>query len=218
MPNVFGPSANLVARLSIVGMVVLLGTAATVVYAYVHSSYATKVGVPLEQPIPFSHAHHVGGLGIDCRYCHMSVEKSEFAGMPTTDTCMNCHWQLYTESKMLADLRESWRTGEPIEWQRVHDLPDFVYFNHSIHIDNGVGCASCHGQVDQMPLMQKVKTLHMQFCLNCHRDPAPHLRPKDEIFNMDWQPPENREKLGQRLVDKYDIEVGHLIDCTICHR
>jgi NAD-dependent SIR2 family protein deacetylase len=181
------------------------------------AGYSTRQGVTLRQPIPFSHDHHVGGLGIDCRYCHTSVEKSAFAGIPPTSTCINCHKLIWKDSPMLEPVRASFRTGEPIRWTRVHDLPDFTYFNHSIHISKGVGCVTCHGRVDTMPLMRQVSSLQMRWCLDCHRNPEQVLRPRSEIFNMKWNP-ENQEALGRDLAKEYQIRsVQGLTSCSTCH-
>ena len=158
--------------------------------------YTTWVRVPREQPVPFSHKHHVDGLGIDCRYCHTSVETSHYAGMPPTETCMTCHSQLWTQAALLEPVRQSLATGMPIQWNRVNDLPDFVYFDHSIHVNKGIGCATCHGQVDQMPLTWKENTLYMKWCLECHRAPENEIRPRGEVFNMKWQKPENQAAAG----------------------
>lgn len=178
-----------------------------------------RLNAPVEQPIPFSHKHHVGDDGLDCRYCHTSVEKSSFAGMPSTELCLTCHSQLYKDSPMLAPLRDSLRTGRPIKWNRVHDLPDFVYFNHSIHIMKGVGCATCHGQVDEMPLIRRTESLEMQWCLSCHRGPEKFLRPKERIFDMNWRPsPEEQEVLGRTLLRQNDIQKNRITDCSTCHR
>jgi cytochrome c7-like protein len=177
----------------------------------------TGVGVARAQPLMFSHKHHVADDGIDCRYCHTSVEDSAFAGIPSTDVCMNCHRQIWNESEMLAPVRESYRTGTPIVWNRVHDLPDFVYFDHSIHVAKGVGCETCHGRVDQMPLVWKVNTLQMEWCLECHRNPERHVRPRDQIVTMGWRPPNGDQlTLGRRLVQEYRIE--RKTDCSTCHR
>jgi hypothetical protein len=176
----------------------------------------TQVNVAQEQPIPFSHKHHVGGLGIDCRFCHTTVDSAAFAGIPSTKTCMNCHSQIWADSPTLQKVRESFRTGKPIEWIRVHDLPDFVYFDHSIHIKKGVACVTCHGRVDQMPLTWREKTLHMTWCLDCHRHPERYVRPREQVFSMDWQPSEDQISLGKKLVKKYNIQ--KLTDCSICHR
>jgi hypothetical protein len=168
--------------------------------------------------VPFSHKHHVTGMGIDCRYCHTTVETSAFAGIPPTETCMTCHSQIWTEAPILEPVRASYRDNTPIEWNRVHDLPDFVYFNHSIHISQGIGCQTCHGQVDQMPLTWKVNSLNMEWCLECHRDPAQFIRPRDQVFNMSYEPPADQETLGQRLVAEYEVETRQLTNCSICHR
>jgi hypothetical protein len=176
------------------------------------------IGTPAEQVVPFSHKHHVGDVGLDCRYCHTAVEQSAFAGMPPTHTCMTCHSQLFTQQPMLAPVVQSFRSGEPLQWNRVHDLPDFVYFNHSIHIAKGVGCATCHGPVDRMPLTWRVAPLEMQWCLDCHRAPEKYLRPVEHVFDMDWQPTENQLALGNRLVAAYHIHKATLADCSTCHR
>ena len=180
------------------------------------SPYTSDVRIAKEQPVPFSHRHHVGELGIDCRYCHTSVEKSAFAGIPPTETCMNCHKQIWKDSPMLAPVRESYKTQKPLRWTRVHDLPDFAYFNHSAHINKGVGCVSCHGRVDTMPLTWQHGALTMGWCLDCHRDPIPHLRPRDQVFSMTWQPPDNQRKQGMELARERDVQT--LQSCSYCHR
>jgi hypothetical protein len=180
------------------------------------SPYETGVGVPIEQPVPFSHKHHVGDEGFDCRYCHTSVEESAFAGIPSTSICMNCHSQIWAQSQALAPIRESFQTGEPIAWNRVNDLPDFTYFNHSIHVQKGVGCETCHGRVDQMPLMWKASSLQMEWCLNCHRHPEQYVRPRENVYQMGWQPGEAQQTLGLRLVSEYQIETK--TSCSTCHR
>jgi hypothetical protein len=216
--QVFSAGANIASRISIVGLVLLLGVVALASFAFYRSPYVTEVGFPIDQPVAFSHKHHVEGLGIDCRYCHTSVEESSFAGIPPTHTCMSCHSQVWTEAPMLEPVRESWATGEPLEWIRVNDTPDFVYFNHSIHVEKGVGCVTCHGRVDQMPLAWKGATLHMQWCLECHRNPEEFIRPKEEVFNMEWEAPANQTEVGLKLVEEYGIRVGQLTNCSICHR
>jgi hypothetical protein len=168
--------------------------------------------------VPFSHKHHVGDVGLDCRYCHTSVEKSAFAGMPPTHTCMTCHSQLFTGSPMLAPVVKSFQSGDPLPWNRVHDLPDFVYFNHSIHIAKGVGCATCHGPIDRMPLVWRTASLEMQWCLECHRAPEQHVRPLDKVFDLNWQPAGSQVALGKRLVGAYHIHTVTLADCSTCHR
>ena len=176
------------------------------------------VGTPVEQVVPFSHKHHVGDDGIDCRYCHTSVETSAFAGIPPTHTCMTCHSQLFTQEPVLAPVVQSLRSGKPIRWKRIHDLPDFVYFNHGIHVAKGVGCEECHGRVDRMPLTWRVAPLTMQWCLDCHRNPEMHLRPVEHVFDMGWKPNEDRRTLGRRLVAAYHIHTSTLTDCSTCHR
>jgi hypothetical protein len=170
------------------------------------------------QPVPFSHQHHVGGLGIDCRYCHTSVEQSGFAGLPPTETCMTCHSQIWRDAPVLAPVRESWATGRPLHWQRVHDLPDYVYFNHSIHVQKGVACVVCHGRVDEMPLMWKTESLYMRWCLDCHEAPAKHLQPRSEVFVMKDDPGSSAAR-GLELAKAYGIRPpAQLEDCSTCHR
>lgn len=217
MAQIFHPSANTFARVSIFGAVFIIAALGKTLMAINESSYFTQVHVVREQPVPFSHKHHVAGLGIDCRYCHTTVETSGFAGIPPTKTCMNCHSSMWSDSPMLEPVRESFRTDKSLEWTRVHDLPDYVYFDHSIHIKKGVGCATCHGRVDQMPLVSKDKTLHMKWCLECHRNPEKFVRPRDQVFNMSWQiPASEQEKLGPQLVQEYNIQKR--TDCSVCHR
>jgi hypothetical protein len=177
-----------------------------------------SIGSPVGQAVPFSHKHHVGDVGLDCRYCHTSVERSAFAGMPPTSTCMTCHSQLFTDSPMLAPVVASFESGAPLQWNRVHDLPDFVYFNHSIHIAKGVGCATCHGRLDRMPLVWRTASLEMQWCLDCHRAPQKYLRPEDRVFDPGWQAQGDQLALGKRLVEQYRLHTASLTDCSICHR
>jgi len=216
MAQIFYPSTNTIARVSILGAVFIFAGLLWLMAALNRSGYATEEGVVRQQPIQFSHEHHVGGLGIDCRYCHTSVEVSAFAGIPPTETCMHCHTRIWTESPFLAPVRESLRTGQPLVWARVHNLPDFVYFNHSIHLHKGVGCVTCHGRVDRMPLMWKTQSLQMEWCLECHRAPERFVRPREFVFSMDWQPQEDQRTLGQRLVQEYHI--AKLTTCSTCHR
>ena len=186
MAQVFDRSSNALARASLVltGLIVIaLGVALNQLQ---RSPWVTKQGQRPDQPIPFSHKHHVEGLGLQCQYCHVQVEKAAYAGIPPTKTCINCHAQIWTNADYLEPVRQSWATGASIQWIRVHDLPDFVYFNHDIHVNKGIGCASCHGRVDEMPLMYQENTLQMEWCLNCHRNPANELRPTSEIYNMAW--------------------------------
>src|SRR5262245_42678082 len=216
MAQIFHPSANTISRVSIFGAVFLLAVLLWFLLAIYRSSYVTQAGVVREQPVPFSHEHHVSGLGIDCRYCHTSVEVSSFAGIPPTKTCMNCHSQLWATSPYLEPVRESFRTGKSLEWVRVNDLPDFVYFNHSIHIKKGIGCDTCHGKVNQMPLMWQDASLAMEWCLNCHRHPEEFVRPREQVFNMNYNPPADHIEKGRKLVKQYRI--ASLTDCTTCHR
>lgn len=171
----------------------------------------------VEQPVPFSHKHHVGDDGIDCRYCHSTVESEAFAGIPPIATCMTCHSQLYTDQKVLRPIVESWRQQVALHWQRVHELPDFVYFNHSIHVAKGIGCVSCHGRVDRMPLTARTQSLSMKWCLDCHRAPEKYLRPHNRVFSMDWQA-QDQIKLGKVLIARYHIDKRRLTDCSVCHR
>jgi len=216
MPQIFHPSTNTFSRVTIFGAVIVIVVLAFVGGSLQRSSYTTEVGTPREQPIPFSHRHHVGGIGIDCRYCHTSVEDAAFAGIPSTQTCMNCHRQIWSTSALLEPVRESFRTDKSLTWIRVNDLPDFVYFDHSIHVRKGVGCATCHGRVDHMPLMWRTQTLHMEWCLDCHRHPEQYLRPRDKVFTMDWEPPADQIALGIRLV--HDYGVNSMTSCSACHR
>jgi cytochrome c7-like protein/class III cytochrome C family protein len=218
MAQIFHRSTNFLSKLSLFGALFFMAALASVAGLFVQSPWVTRAGMPREQPVPFSHEHHVAGLGIDCRYCHTSVEKSSFAGIPPVKTCMTCHSQIWSDSPMLEPIRESYRTGIPIRWVRVHDLPEFVFFNHSIHVAKGIGCASCHGPVDKMPLTWQAQTLHMRWCLDCHRAPEKYVRPREEVFNMDWQPPDDQMLRGETLVKEYKINVKQLTDCVMCHR
>lgn len=216
MPQVFPRQMNVIAQVSIYGAVFMLAGAIAIGMFVVRSPYVTEAGVIREQPVPFSHKHHVGDVGIDCRYCHTSVETSAFAGIPSTEICMGCHSQLWKESEMLAPVRESYRTSTALHWTRVHNLPDFAYFNHSIHIHKGIGCTSCHGDVAEMPLMWREKTLMMEWCLECHRHPEQYVRPRSEVFSVNWNPPSNQQQLGEKLIGEYRIQ--KLTDCYTCHR
>jgi hypothetical protein len=234
MPQIFHPAMNSLARGTIFGGVFILAGVAWAGGLWVRSNYVTDVDVVRDQPVPFSHDHHVSGLGLDCRYCHATVETSPFAGMPATEVCMGCHAVVWKDSPLLAPVRESARTGQPLRWNRVHDLPDFVYFNHSIHVARGVGCESCHGRVDQMPLMRKNIALHMEWCLDCHRHPESGVRNRSDVFAFglgDRSPAlpisrdKKRERLlperiddGRRLVKEYGIAAGQITDCVVCHR
>ena len=232
MSQIFRRSTNTFTRGLLFGAVFILGFAVWAVDRLSRSDYATRATQSREQPVPFSHAHHVGGLGVDCRYCHTSVETSGFAGIPPTKTCMNCHSQIWITSPTLEPVRASFRTNQSISWTRVNDLPDFVYFNHGIHVNKGVGCESCHGRVDQMPLTYQVNSLQMEWCLNCHRAPEKFLRPRDQVFNMRYQQPTtslpvkvdgtsytDQDSLGSALVKKYQLRtVQDITSCSTCHR
>jgi hypothetical protein len=218
MAQIFRRSTNTLAKFSIVGGGLLAGGLLALAMVIARSPWVNDVGAAKEQVVPFSHKHHVSGLGIDCRYCHISVEQTAFAGIPAVKTCMTCHSQIWTEAPILEPIRESWRTDKAIEWIRIHDLPDFVYFNHSIHVKKGVGCVTCHGRVDQMPLMWKVNSLDMQWCLECHRQPEKFIRPREYVFRMDWQPPGDQLALGESLIKEYHIDKSKMTNCSICHR
>ena len=216
MPQIFHRSTNTYSKVSIFGAVFFLGFLLWLFGAWSRSSWATQAGVAREQPVPFSHAHHVGDVGIDCRYCHTSVEVSGFANIPPTKTCMNCHSQIWNTSPTLEPVRESFRTDRSIAWTRVHDLPDFAYFDHSIHVNKGVGCETCHGRVDKMPLTWQKASLQMEWCLDCHRHPEQYVRPREAVFQMGYQPPVDQETLGRQLVKEYKIQ--SLTSCSTCHR
>jgi hypothetical protein len=216
MPQIFHRSTNTYSRVSIFGAVFFLGFLLWLFGAWSRSSWATQAGVAREQPVPFSHAHHVGDVGLDCRYCHTSVETSGFANIPPTKTCMNCHSQIWNTSPTLEPVRESFRSDRSIAWTRVHDLPDFAYFDHSIHVKKGVGCETCHGRVDKMPLTWQKASLQMEWCLDCHRHPERYVRPREAVFQMGYEPPIDQETLGRQLVKEYKIQ--SLTSCSTCHR
>ena len=230
--QIFHRSTNTISRATIYGAVFLVAAVLWASLELQRSPYVTYAKVAKPQPVPFSHQHHVAALGIDCRYCHTSVETSGFAGIPPTKTCMNCHSQIWVNSPTLEPVRASYRTDQSIPWLKVHDLPDFVYFNHSIHINKGVGCNTCHGPVDRMPLMYNYGSLLMEWCLNCHRDPQKFLRPRDQVFNMRYEPPSTSKPLlldgqeftdqidlGKHLVKKYNLRTeADITSCSTCHR
>jgi hypothetical protein len=219
MPQVFPKAANPWSRASLVGLLFLVLSAGWFVAMIQRSDYVTAANQFIEQPVQFSHQHHVGGIGIDCRYCHTSVEVSSSAGIPPTKTCINCHSQIWAESPYLEPVRASFREDRPLRWIRVHDLPDFVYFNHSIHVNKGVGCETCHGRVDRMPLMVQQASLQMEWCLDCHRDPARFVRPREAVFQMGYQPEGSQRDVGERLVRDYRIaDARHMTSCSVCHR
>lgn len=216
MSQIFHRSTNTISRVSIFGAVfVLVGLLALLVEVN-GSPWVTRARVAREQPIQFSHERHVAGNGLDCRYCHTSVEQSAFAGIPPTKTCMNCHSQIFAASPYLEPVRQSFRSDRGIAWTRVHDLPDFVYFDHSIHVNKGVGCTTCHGPVDRMPLMWQEQSLQMSWCLDCHRNPERYVRPRDAVFRVDYVAPPDQIELGTHLMAEYHIQ--KLTSCSTCHR
>jgi hypothetical protein len=216
MPQIFARSSNNLSRISLTGLLVLAAGLPLLLMIIGRSPYVTRAQEIVDQPLQFSHLHHVTDAGIDCRYCHTSVETSSFAGIPATEICMNCHSQLWATSPYLEPVRASLRDDQPLRWVRVHDLPDFVYFNHSIHVKKGFGCETCHGRVDQMALMLQQNTLQMNWCLDCHRAPERFVRPRDQIVTMGYRPPQPQAVLGPRLVKEYGIE--SLTSCSTCHR
>lgn len=202
----------------IVGALVLVIGLPFACYGFYRTPYITRQEVTLHQPVPFSHKHYVGGLGIDCRYCHRTVEDHAFAGLPATQVCMTCHSQLWTQAPLLAPLRQSYTDNNPVQWNRVNHLPDFVFFNHGIHVHAGVACFACHGRVDQMPLMYKARPLTMQWCTSCHRAPEKYIGDRAHVFDMPPPPVGDPETTGRARVAMYHIDVHQLINCTMCHR
>ena len=217
MAAIFSPASNLVAKVTLLGVAGLMLAGVGWWWFWPRTDAARHQFWTTEQPVPFSHQHHVGGLGIDCRFCHQTVEKAGDAGMPPTYTCMTCHSQIWTNAAMLAPVRQSLADNTPIVWHRVTDLPDYVYFNHGIHVAKGVGCSECHGDITQMPLTQKARSMTMAFCLDCHRDPAPRLRPVDQIYNTSWQR-DPQTPAPATLLQQYHVGGRALTDCSICHR
>ena len=219
MSQIFHRSTNTVSRVSVFGFVFFVALLLWLGDAVNRSPYVTQQHIPRVQPVQFSHQHHVGAMGIDCRYCHTSVEKAAFANIPPTKTCMNCHSQIWKDSPELAPVHESWRTDRSIEWIKVYDLPDYVYFNHSIHVAKGVGCETCHGRIDQMPLVSQHPSLQMSWCLECHRATERYIRPREDVFKMGYVPAGRQEEIGERLKKEYRIRpVYELTDCGTCHR
>ena len=215
MAQIFDRSSNSLARISLVlsGIIVIsLGVALNYLQ---RSPWVTRQGQRADQPVPFSHKHHVQGLGLQCQYCHTSVEKSGYAGIPPTKTCINCHAQIWTNADLLAPIRNSWATGQSVVWTKVHDLPDFVYFDHSIHVNKGIGCSSCHGRVDEMPLMYQENTLQREWCLSCHRNPAKNLRPTSQIYQMAWQGPSSLNPVWCAAQDQPGVPTAQTVDCTL---
>lgn len=217
MAQIFPRSANALVRASVVGVLGLIAAVITLAYAVNSGGYVTRQNLIRHQEVPFSHRHHVESMGIDCQYCHWMAEESSYAGIPPTHVCMTCHSGIWTESPMLEPVRQSYANDEPLVWNKVHDLPDYVYFNHAIHVSKGMGCASCHGRVDKMALVWQENTLHMSWCLECHRNPEQFIRPRSEITNMEWDPsPAEQAELGPQLVEEYNVQSQD--HCYTCHR
>ena len=230
MAQLFPKAFNVLARVSLLGAPLLFAGTGVGLAAFYRSDYTTGAREVVEQPVPFSHKHHVSQLGIGCQYCHTSVEKSQHPGYPPSKTCMNCHQQMWTSADLLEPIRASYKNDKPVAWTKVHNVPDYVYFNHSIHLGKGIGCYSCHGQIDQMNLVFQSKTLLMEWCLACHRQPELHLRPKDEVYNIAWKPedsgtnpdtgkPWTQLELGTKLKREHQVrDVTIITNCSMCHR
>ncbi len=230
MAQIFHPSSNTIAKASIVAAALLVGGLGYIIYAVNQSAYYTNINVARQQPVPFSHKHHVTDDGIDCRYCHTLVEKSPYAGVPTTQICMSCHSKLWLNSAVLEPVRASFATDVSLEWTRVNAVPDFVYFDHSIHVNKGIGCTTCHGPIGQMPLTYRANTLYMRWCIDCHKHPELHVRyrPGDprqknkvtpDVFNAAYVEPPDQLEFGRQLVKEYKIKEPKIItDCYTCHR
>lgn len=219
MPPIFPPRSNTFARLSILGVLIVLAAVVGFLVWFLHSPTFNKVGVEVGQPVAFPHGFHVAAVQLDCRYCHETVDKSSFAGMPPTETCMSCHSVIRTDSQLLAPVRQSWETGQPIAWNRVNNLPDYTFFNHSIHVNKGVGCETCHGRTDQQTVAVKAETFYMSWCLDCHENPAKYLRPVDQVYTMGYQPAGDQMEIGQQLIEEYNVRPASvLMNCSICHR
>jgi hypothetical protein len=216
MPQVFHRSTNTLARLSIYGAVFMVAALGWTIYVIAKSPYLTEVNVAKDQPVPFSHRHHAGELGIDCRYCHTSVEESSFAGLPPTTTCMTCHSQIWANAPLLEPVRASYREDRSLEWVRVNAVPEFVYFDHSIHVNKGVGCTTCHGPIAEMTLTWRANTMQMSWCLGCHREPERFVQPRETVFDPRYQRPADSLALGRKLVQEYKVQA--LENCSTCHR
>jgi hypothetical protein len=218
MAQIFSPAADTWLRLFLWGCLAVLAGGTSGIVGFARSGYITSTDFRPSQPVPFSHRHHAGELGIDCRYCHTGVEMAPQAGLPPTETCMTCHSQIWTDASMLEPVRQSLAQNQPIQWTRVAKLPDYVFFRHDVHVAKGVGCESCHGRIDQMALTYRAKAFTMEFCLDCHRDPTPNLRPKDEITDMAWKPPADARARGEAIAAHEGIRFGELTHCYVCHR
>ncbi len=218
MTQIFSPAADTWLRLLMAASLSLVAGGVVGAVGFARSAYVTSTDFRPAQPVPFSHKHHAGELGIDCRYCHSGVETGPRAGLPPTFTCMTCHSQIWTNAAMLEPVRQSLADNKPITWTRVAKLPDYVYFRHDIHIAKGVGCETCHGRIDGMALTYRAKAFTMDFCVDCHRDPAPNLRPQDRITDMNWTPPADKRAAGEAIAAHAGIRAGELTHCYVCHR
>jgi len=216
MPQVFNAKSNVLARATflIAGLLLLV----IILAGMYMTPYTHRTGIALDQPAPFSHKHHAKELGIDCRYCHTGVEEAPYAGIPATEVCMTCHSQIWTNSPLLLPVQESYLKNIPLRWNKVNKVPDFVYFDHSIHIDRGVSCFTCHGDVTEMNLTFKTNAFEMLYCLDCHRNPEEFLRPTDEVFNANYEMPPNQEDLSRQLMEKHAIDTKQIENCWVCHR
>jgi hypothetical protein len=216
MRPLFPPWSDTVFRLGLALAVLGIASIPIAMILWVRTPYVTKENDPVDQPLEFDHRHHVRDDGIDCMYCHSNAARSPYAGAPPTSLCMNCHSQVWQRAELLAPVRDSWFTGQPLRWQRVYQLPEFVYFDHSAHVTHGVGCAECHGRVDLMGQVLAVSPLTMRWCLDCHRDPAPRLRPQSEITSMEWSPDRTRREVGEEI--QKALRVNPPVHCSGCHR
>ena len=219
MAQLFSPGADAIYRLALLTGVACLAGIPIVAAGIVRSDYVTGVGIAPAQPVPFSHKHHSGELGVDCRYCHTTVETQATAGIPPTHTCMTCHSQIWTGSDMLKPVRDSFARDEPLQWVRLNKLPSYVYYNHSVHVTKGIGCSTCHGDVTSMQMTYRANAFEMQFCLDCHREPAKYVRPQDQVWNMTWKPPATQAPLGpDRVAQTHSQGGARLTDCASCQR
>jgi hypothetical protein len=216
VPQIFHRSTNTLSRLSIFGALFLIAGLLWGLATFNRSAYMTQQRVARTQPVQFSHKHHVGELGIDCRYCHTTVETAARATVPPTEICMSCHSQIWLQSPFLEPVRASFRSDQSIQWVKVHDLPDYVYFNHGVHVQKGIGCVSCHGRVDRMNQVWQESSLQMEWCLDCHRDPARYVRPREHVFDLAWERPADQPGLGAELIRLYEVHTR--TDCSTCHR
>jgi hypothetical protein len=219
MRQLFPARSNIIARISLLVAVLVVGLVTGILVWITHSPITTKVGVAVPQPVPFPHSVHISVVGLNCRYCHAGVDQSSFADLPPAETCMTCHSQIAKTAASLQPVRDSYASGKPVEWNRVNSLPDYVYFNHQIHVDKGVGCETCHGRMDQGTTAVRAKYFYMSTCVDCHRDPAQYLRPQANIYDMGYKPAESQSTLGDKLMQEYHIlPASQLTNCSICHR